>query len=403
MSDRRNVLIMITGGIAAYKTCYLVRLLMEHDCAIRVVMSRHAGEFVRPLTFHALTGEPPVTDLFSTADPMAHIALAEWADVAVVAPATANILGKLAHGIADDAVSTLALTLRCPLLVAPAMNTAMWTNAATRENVAVLRHRGVRIIGPGTGLLACRTAGPGKMAEPSEIAGFVLDLLDDAPTLYGERLLVSAGPTRERVDLFRFLSNPSSGRMGVAIAAAAQRAGAGVCLVHGPLSVALPSGVETVAVESAAEMAEALEARFPEATALIMAAAVSDFTPAEKLDYKVKKEEALTSIALEPTVDILQHLATGKQPNQITIGFSAESQDLVENAQKKLARKNLDAIVANDISRCDAGFQAETNEVVILRPDREPTYLPLQEKRKVALAVLRELAALRQEKRESGG
>lgn len=395
-----RVLLLVTGGIASYKSCYLVRRLMERDYEVQVAMTPMAREFVGTVTFEALSGNPVATTVHGTDNAMEHITLAEWADVIVVAPATANAIAKLAHGIADDIVTTLLLAATSPVLVAPAMNTNMWNHPATQANVKVLVERGLTIIPPGEGLLACLTSGAGKMAEPDEICDWVEDIRDEAPDMRGVKLLVSAGPTREFVDPFRFLSNPSTGKMGIAVAATAWRRGAEVTLVHGPVSQPIPRGVEAVAVTSAAEMHHAVESRLAAQDALVMTSAVADFRPIDKADHKLKKAEGFEHIPLEPTTDILKTASVHATSRQVLVGFCAESRDIEENARRKLEQKDIDIIVANNIVSDESGFAADTNKVTIFMRHGEQVDAPLMSKRKVAVELLRHIARLVREKRE---
>lgn len=400
---KHSVLVLVTGGIAAYKSCALVRRLMEVDCQVKVAMTPSATEFVSALTFEALSGNPVTTEIWSDSNAMEHIELAKWADAIIVAPATANTIAKYAQGIADDVVTTLLLAAGPPdtgkpVIVAPAMNTSMWEHPATQANLATLRGWGVRVTETAEGLLACRTTGAGKLLEPEDLREWVLDVLDDRANgrlrLDGEKLLVSAGATREFIDPFRFLSNPSTGRMGVAIAGAAARAGAEVTLVHGHMDVEAPSGVEAVPVGTAAEMLEALDARFDAATGLIMTAAVADFTPVHVANHKIKKAEMAGSLALKSTADILKTLTERRRDEQVIFGFAAESQDHGEQARKKLTEKRLDGIFVNNILSKETGFGAPTNAGTLVLKDGTENELPVMPKRDVARRLLRGYFAL---------
>ncbi len=360
----KRILVGVTGGIAAYKSADLVRRLGEAGAEVRVVMTRGAQAFITPLTLQAVSGHPAHTELL---DPqaeagMGHIELARWADQVLVAPASAHFLAKLAHGLADDLLSTLCLATEAPLSVAPAMNTKMWANAATQANVRLLTERGVRLLGPAAGDLACGEIGAGRMLEPVEL---VAGLDGAAPgALQGARVLVSAGPTREAVDPVRFLSNRSSGRMGYAVAAAAVRAGARVTLVSGPVALAPPPGVEHVGVESAAEMFQAVLGRVADCDIYIGAAAVADYRPAQPVGAKIKKEQAELALALERTDDILAAVAACT-PGPFTVGFAAETDQVQAYARAKLERKGLDMIAANQVGP-GQGFETATNALTVM-------------------------------------
>jgi len=379
----------------------LVRVLRKAGHAVRCATTRNAAQFVAPLALQTLSGESVRTDLFDPEQEgrIDHIALADWADAVVVAPATADLLAKMAHGLADDLVSTLLLATRAPVLVAPSMNVNMWRHAATQANVGVLRERGVRFVGPDSGWLACGWEGEGRMAEPAAIADEVERALG-APTLAGEVVVVTAGGTREPVDPVRVLANRSSGKMGFAIAAAAARRGAEVVLVAGPSSVATPAGVRRVDVETALEMRAAVHAELARCTIFVAAAAVADFRPAAPAAQKIKKESlgdgAAFAIELVRNPDILAEVAAApSRARRIVIGFAAESEDVLAAARRKLERKGCDGIVANDVSRADGGFDVDTNAVTFVWPGGEAEALPLLPKREVAEQLLDRLEKLR--------
>jgi len=386
--ERRRVLLAVSGGIAAYKTPELVRALTRSGCAVRCAMTASAREFVTPLVLQTLSGERVATELFDLAQEgeIGHIALADWAELLIVAPATANLLAKLALGLADDLVSTIALATCAPILVAPAMNVNMWRNPATQQNVALLRERGVRTVGPETGELACGWEGEGRMSEPAAIAA-AARLALGTQGLSGEVVLVTAGGTREAVDAVRFLGNRSSGKMGFAVAEEAARRGAEVVLVAGPTALATPPGVRRLDVESALEMRDSVFAELPRATIVVKAAAVSDFRPAEVEERKIKKEDLPPgqgiTLDLVRTPDILAEICREKG-DRIVVGFAAESHDLVEAARRKLERKGCDLVVANDITREASGFDADTNTVVFVGPGDEVEELPPLPKAEVA-------------------
>lgn len=393
--EQRTVLVGLSGGIACYKACELVRLLARAGARVPVIMTAGARQFVTPLTLQALSGHPVATDTFGCAQEseIGHIRLADSAELAVVAPATANVIGKLAHGIADDLLTTVLLATRAPLVIAPAMNVNMWRHPAVQENIATLRARGVHLVGPDAGSLACGYEGEGRLAEPAAIVDAIAGLL--APQdLAGEHVLVSAGPTQEAVDPVRYLSNHSSGKMGFAVAAAARRRGASVTLVAGPTALPDPPGVEVIRVTSAAEMAAALARAFPRATVLVMAAAVADYRPARPLARKMKKGLASLTLSLEKTRDILAGLAVRKG-RRIVVGFAAETHDVVAEARRKLREKGLDLIVANDVTAPGAGFGSDTNVVRLLDARSGDTPLPVLPKDEVADRILDWVAARR--------
>lgn len=361
--ERPCVLLCVTGCIAAYKSAEIVRQLQKRGARVKVLMTEHATRFVGPTTFRALTHEKVAVGLFDDPeDPIHHISLAQEADLVLVAPATANIIAKMAHGIADDLMSTTLLATRAPVLVAPAMNVQMWEAAATQDNVRVLEGRGVRVIQPDSGYLACGDVGGGRLPEPSLIADLALAVLGQGGPLAGEHVLITAGGTHEPIDPVRFIGNRSSGKMGAALARAALRRGARVTLVLGPATVEPPAGARTVRVETAAEMLDASLDAFADATAAICAAAVADYAPAHPADHKLKKSgEHLDRIELRETADILAALSARKQGRTV-IGFAAETSDVVAYAAAKLARKGCDAVVANDVSRPDSGFGSDTDK-----------------------------------------
>jgi len=389
----------VSGGIAAYKAAEIVRLLQDRGIRVQVVMTRAAQEFVRPLTFAALSGEKVITDLFGTDDSQAnvesaieHIAIAQTIDALVVAPATADVLAKFAQGIANDFLSTLYLATTAPVVVAPAMNVNMWNHAATQANLEILRKRGVRIVDPGSGYLACGMTGAGRLAENETIVAEVLAALGAAQDLAGETVLITAGPTREKIDPVRYLTNRSSGRMGYALAEAALRRGARVLLVSGPTSITPPGAAELTLVETAEEMRTAVLKLLPESTVVIKTAAVADFRPRATAAQKIKRKGPMT-LELEPTPDILAELARHKK-SQIVVGFAAETENILENARKKLSSKSLDAIVVNDVSREGVGFDSDRNAVTIISHD-EVTEVPETSKWEVAQQVLDQVVKLR--------
>ena len=389
----------VSGGIAAYKSAEIVRLLQDRGIRVQVVMTRAAQEFVRPLTFAALSGEKVITDLFGSDDSQAnvesaieHIAIAQAIDALVVAPATADVLAKFAQGIANDFLSTLYLATTAPVVVAPAMNVNMWNHAATQANIETLRKRGVRIVDPGSGYLACGMTGAGRLAENEAIVAAVMEALGASQDLGGETVLISAGPTREKIDPVRYLTNRSSGRMGYALAEAALRRGARVLLVSGPTSITPPGAAELTRVETAEEMRAAALKLLPESTVVIKTAAVADFRPKVASEQKIKRKGPMT-LELEPTADILAELGRSKK-TQLIIGFAAETENVLENARKKLSSKSLDAIVVNDVSREGVGFDSDRNAVTIISHE-EVVEVPETSKWEVAQRVLDEVVKLR--------
>ena len=391
LRDRRIVL-GVTGGIAAYKACELVSRLTKAGAQVRVVLTAHAAKFVPPLTFETLSGNPACVDTFAPRAEMEHIALSKWAELFVIAPATANCLAKLAGGIADDLLSTAALAMTCPVLVAPAMNANMYRHPATQANLATLAERGVRFVGPARGHLACGDDDIGRMSEPQEIAEAASALF--APRDFeGVKVLVTAGPTVERIDPVRYITNRSTGKMGYALAEAARDRGAQVTLVSGPVHLEKPAGVEVVGIESSAQLCEAVLSRGDHADVVIQAAAPADFRPVSVVDRKIKKTGAGMTLELENTTDIAAELGRRKRPGQVLVAFAAETDDVLDNARGKLDRKNADMVVANNVSRKDAGFGVDTNAVTLItRTDARE--LPLQSKRAVADGILDRVAGL---------
>ncbi|MFZ4450199.1 bifunctional phosphopantothenoylcysteine decarboxylase/phosphopantothenate--cysteine ligase CoaBC [Salibacterium aidingense] len=388
MLEGRHVLLGITGGIAAYKAAALASKLTQAGAQVKVVMTQHAKEFVTPLTFQALTRNRVYDDTFAEKDPekVAHIDVADWADFILIAPATANIIGKAAGGLSDDMLSTVILAARCPVYIAPAMNVNMYEHPAVQENMKTLKQRGWHFIEPGDGYLACGWIGKGRMAEPEDITAFLQSTYQTASPFKGKKVLVTAGPTYEYSDPVRVFTNPSSGKMGFAAAAEAAALGAEVTLVTGPVQMETPPHVKRIDVTSAEEMYEAVMRYFPEADVVCKAAAVSDYRPAERHQEKMKKQTGPLSIEMERTKDILAALGEQKS-HQLLIGFAAESTDVETYAKDKLERKNLDMVVANNISSDRAGFQTDTNEIMLLRRGESPFYLPLLTKTEAAKEI----------------
>jgi phosphopantothenoylcysteine decarboxylase/phosphopantothenate--cysteine ligase len=391
-----TVVLGVTGCIGAYKACEVLRELQKRDVDVHVVMTEAAARFVAPMTFEALSRHPVFIDQWALGEQsdIRHISLADAAELLLVAPATANILGKFARGIADDALSTLYTATLAPVVVAPAMNVNMFSHPAVTENLEILRSRGVRVVEPGAGYLACGWLGKGRLAEVPEIVEAAMAALVRRTDLAGETVLVTAGPTVEDIDPVRFISNRSSGRMGYRLAEAARDRGARVVLVSGPVALAAPSGVELVAVRSAEEMARAVAAHVGPATIVAMAAAVADYRPGTVSPTKVKKADGPATLEMVRTTDILKSLGKAKG-DRILVGFAAETDHLLEHARKKLREKNLDLIVANDVSREDSGFGGETNAAVLIDRDGGEVDVPRRSKRALADAVLDRVIAIR--------
>jgi len=397
-----RVTVGVTGGIAAYKAAELVRELQRHAVEVHVVMTEAAQRFVQPLTFAALTGHKVITSLWdepglgegqAEQSGIDHIAEAQWCDALVVAPATANTLAKFAHGIADDFLSTMYLATTAPVAIAPAMNVNMWNHAATQANLATLRQRGVLVVEPGTGDLACGMIGAGRMAEPTDIAAAVLAMLGRRNDLAGEVVLVTAGGTREALDPVRFIGNRSSGKMGYALAEAASSRGAKVILVSGPTNLHAPPRCELVNVTTAQEMRDTVLGRMKEATLIVKAAAVADYRPVTVSAQKLKRSGPLT-LELAPTDDILAEIARCRRPGQLIVGFAAETEHLMENGRAKLLRKGADAIVVNDVAGQGVGIDADTNAATFLTPSTS-VEMPEMPKRQLADRILDEILALR--------
>src|ERR1700756_2573606 len=402
-----KVALGVTGGIAAYKAAEIVRLLQDRGIRVQVIMTRAAQEFVRPLTFAALSGEKVITGMFSPGDVLndeqpnidsaiEHIAVAQSIDGLVVAPATADILAHFAQGIATDFLTTLYLATTAPVVVAPAMNVNMWNHPATQANLEILRKRGVKIVEPGSGYLACGMVGQGRLAENEAVVASVLEVLGATQDLAGETVLITAGPTREKIDPVRYITNRSSGRMGYALAEAALRRGARVLLVTGPTSIVPPDAAEVTRIETADQMRAAVLQLFSQATIVIKTAAVSDYRPKAAAIQKLKRSGPM-SLELEPTTDILAELSA-KKSTQLIIGFAAETENVLENARKKIPKKSLDAIVVNDVSRDGVGFDSDRNAVTILTQD-EVLEVPETTKWEVAQRVLDQIVKLRRRAR----
>lgn len=392
----------VSGGIAAYKAVEVLRGLQRAGCEVRVGMTVRACEFVTPLTFRAISGRHVVVDDYAAdnPDPIAHITFSQTVELLLIVPATANIIAKFANGVADDFLTSTYLASTAPVIVAPAMNTTMLLHPATQRNLARLRADGVRIIEPDAGEMACGTIGPGRLSEPDVIVRAALDLLGErgrrTRDLEGERVLITAGATREEIDPVRFISNRSSGRMGFALAEAAHARGADVTVVAGVTSAHAPAGVRLLRAESAAGMHSAVMNEVGGSTIFIAAAAVADYRPAARAGSKIKKTKERLTITLEPTTDILAEVSGARRDGLLVVGFAAETDRVIENARAKLTRKRLDAIIANDLTQDGAGFDGDTNVVTILSRDRaEPFTLPLMSKLETAHNVLDEIVRLR--------
>ncbi len=399
----KKVALGVSGGIAAYKAAEVLRGLQRAGCSVRVGMTKRACEFVQPLTFRALSGSPVIVDDYSpdNPDPIAHITFSQTVDLFLIAPATANLIGKLANGIADDFLTSTYLAATAPVLIAPAMNTSMWHHPATQRNLQQLRADGVQIIDPDEGEMACGTIGPGRLSEPERIVAAALEILRTAGLqtnldLANEHLLITVGATREAIDPVRFLSNNSSGRMGFALARAAKLRGAKVSVVAGATTTSPPEDVAITRVGSAEEMLTAVLSSLPDATTFIAAAAVADYRPAERSTKKLKKTQSSLTLQLERTPDVLHSVAAARQPGLLVIGFAAETENVLANAREKLNSKHLDAIVANDVTQDGVGFDTLTNEVTIISHDRKaPIHVPLMAKKNVANIILDEVVRLR--------
>jgi phosphopantothenoylcysteine decarboxylase / phosphopantothenate---cysteine ligase len=399
-----RVALGVTGGIAAYKAAEIVRLLQDRGIRVQVIMTRAAQEFVRPLTYAALSGEKVITGMFSLAEEhtsnidsaIEHIAVAQSIDALLVAPATADVLAHFAQGIASDFLTTLYLATTAPVVIAPAMNVNMWNHPATQANLEILRQRGVKVVAPGSGYLACGMTGDGRLAANDAVVAAVLEVLGVSQDLAGETILITAGPTREKIDPARYLTNRSSGRMGYALAEAALRRGARVLLVSGPTALTPPGPAELTRVESAEQMLDAVINLLPQATIVIKTAAVSDYRAKAASPQKIKRKGAI-SLELEPTADILKEISLRKQ-SQIVVGFAAETENVLENARQKLAAKHLDAIIVNDVSREGIGFESDRNEVTIITHD-EVVEVPETTKWEVAQRVLDLVVRIRQQRK----
>lgn len=389
MLKGKTILLGVTGGIAAYKAAALASALVKLHATVEVIMTKNATEFIAPLTFEELTGHRVMVDTFDRnfQHQVEHISLAQRTDLMIVAPATANVCAKLAHGLADDMLTTTALACRCPKLIAPAMNTNMYENPVTQDNLASLRRYGWEVIEPNSGRLACGAVGKGKLPEPEELVQYILRAIALPKDLVGKKVLVTAGPTQEALDPVRFLTNHSSGKMGYAIAKMAMLRGAQVTLVTGPTAIAPPPFVEVISITSAQQMFEAVAAEAPTADFIFKAAAVADYTPSEVSDEKMKKKDADLSIPLKRTQDILKFLGENRRDDQVICGFSMETENMIQNSRAKLDKKNVDMICANNLKQSGAGFGVDTNVITLITADKT-VELPLLSKDDAANAIL---------------
>jgi phosphopantothenoylcysteine decarboxylase/phosphopantothenate--cysteine ligase len=398
-SSIKSVALGVCGGIAAYKAVEVLRGLQRAGCTVRVAMTKRACEFVQPLTFRALSGSHVIVDDYApdNPDPIAHITFSQTVDLLIVAPATANIIAKFANGVADDFLSSTYLACTAPVLIAPAMNTTMWEHPATQRNLRQLRADGVHFVEPDAGEMACGTIGPGRLSEPERIVRAALEILAPpaaAKDLAGERFLITVGATREEIDPVRFISNRSSGKMGFALAEAALKRGAAVTVVAGVTTVDPPAGVKVVNALSADEMLKAVASEAGHASVFIGAAAIADYRPAQREPQKIKKSNESITLTLERTPDVLSQVAASRANGMLVVGFAAETENVLDNAREKLRSKKLDAIVANDVSRADSGFDTATNKIAIITND-DSIQLPTLSKREAADRILDVIVALR--------
>ena len=394
MLTGKKIVVGVTGGIAAYKACELVSRLKKRGAQVRVVLTEHACQFVPPLTFETLSSNPAYTDTFDRKYEIGHVSLAKWADLFIVAPATANAMAKFACGIADDLLTTTFLAMQGEVLIAPAMNCAMWKNAATQENLRILKARGVRFVGPESGFLACGDADIGRMSEPEQIVQAAEEILCPARDMQGLNVLVTAGPTVERIDPVRYITNRSTGKMGYAIAEAAARRGANVTLISGPTRLEAPQNVACIRIESSAQLCEEVLRHGAASDIVIQAAAPADFRPKHTEQQKIKKTGENMLLELEATPDIAAELGRRKREGQILVAFAAETNDVLENARRKLEKKRADLIVANDVSRSDAGFGVDTN-IITLISRSDARELEKMSKLEAADAILSRVQELR--------
>ncbi len=401
----KKVLVGLTGGIACYKVPYLLRDLVRQGAEVRVIMTKSATKFITPLTLETVSGHPVAVDMFPEGEFVGtrHIDLANWPDLVVIAPATANFFGKIASGVTDDLLTTVVIASPKPVMVAPAMNPQMWRHPTTQRNAAYFKEIGYQVVGPAEGDMACDHVGVGRMVEPGDIMTAIEGVSgkkksvaskQTAETLRGKNILITAGPCREPIDPVRYISNRSSGKMGYALAEAAAELGATVTLVSGPSRLSAPNGVDFVSVETTDQMYEAVSQRFSDIDCLIMAAAPADFAPSEAAVHKIKKQQAEMQLSLSPTVDILKAMGERKKDGQVLIGFALETDNAVANARKKLESKNLDMIVLNNPLDANSAFDHDTNKVTIILPEGEPEEWPLEDKAQVAFKLLEKISRI---------
>lgn len=396
MLTGKTILLGVTGGIAAYKSASLASLLVKAGAEVRVIMTENAKNFITPITFETLTGHKCITDTFDRNFEFSveHVSLAQKADAIMIAPATANVIAKLAHGLADDMLTTTVLASKAPKIIAPAMNTGMYENPVTQDNLSLLQKYGMEIVTPASGRLACGDVGAGKMPEPETLIEYIYKVCACKKDMTGMKVLVTAGPTQEALDPVRYLTNHSSGKMGYNIAKICMLRGADVTLVSGKTALAAPMFVRTIPVTSAKDMFDAVTSHAPEMDLIIKAAAVADYRPSHIADEKIKKSDAELAIPLERTDDILKYLGEHKRPGQFLCGFSMETENMLENSQKKLQKKNLDMIVANNLKMAGAGFETDTNIVTFITPDTV-TELPIMGKDQVAFRLIDKILELK--------
>lgn len=399
MLKEKLIILGVTGGIAAYKSAEIIRGLIKLGASVKVIMTKNANEFITPLTLQTLSKNPVICDMFSPyqKEEIEHIYLSEELDLLLVAPATANIIGKFANGIADDFLSTLFLSIDKPIVIAPAMNEKMYANTTVRHNIDKLRANGVEIIDPGYGELACDTVGWGRLADEETIIKKVVDVLNKKKDLLNKKVMITAGPTQEPIDSVRFLTNPSSGKMGYALAKEAKRRGGEVILISGPTHLMKPVDIDLISIRTAEEMREVAMDNFSNADIVIKASAVSDFRPKKSVSHKIKKESENIVLELERTPDILEEMGS-KKGNKILIGFAAETENFIENAKEKIKRKNLDLVVANDVSKKDIGFQSDLNKAFLIYKNGEIKDLPVMTKELLAKEILDSIIEIIQDK-----
>ena len=393
----KQIVVGMTGGVACYKVPNLVRLPRKEEALVQVLMTDAATKFITSLTLESVSNRPVAVEMFPEGEFVStrHIDFSDWADLIVVAPATANFLGKMASGISDDLLTTVVCAHKKPILIAPAMNPGMWENKVTQKNYEYLKSLGHRFVDPVEGEMACDHVGVGRMAEPEIIFQKIADLFSTGKkkALTGKRILITAGPTREKIDAVRFISNYSSGKMGYALAEAALELGADVTLITGPSTINPPANAKVIHIESTQDLHKAVDKEFTKHDCLIMAAAPADFQPEKTLEYKIKRNGSKFNLSLKPTVDILKSLSNGRKKGKVVIGFALETEDAIQNAQKKLKEKNLDAIIVNTPTK-NSGFNTDTNRITLISKNKQPERFPLMTKKEISLKLLEEIASL---------